>query len=541
MIRNIRIGLRSALAFGVVGICTLILGLFSVSQLSHLNDTTDILTLHRMPAISTVAELRRGILRTQIAVSELSDAKTSQQQRVIQTRIDAIIRDYDVAESAMSDLADNPDSRQLLNEVSQLHNQLTDALPQLFQLTDKGELEASVRYREDTVVPLITKLEVVLDRYDAFQKTMAGRDNDAATQTYLNARNLVYVGIGLTLLAILLLAYFYSRSLIVPLNNAVNVAKQIAAGDLTQKFSDPHRDEAADLLQSLADMQQQLARAISLIGDSSTQLAATSEELSVVTNQSSVIVTQQSDQLGLAATAVSELTSAIEEVARTASATSANAEVMDEKTQSGKGKIGETIKALELLKSDMQDAENSVLVLSENVANISTVLDVIRAIAEQTNLLALNAAIEAARAGDNGRGFAVVADEVRALAHRTQQSTSDIEAMITAVSSETKQTVSKMGRSNDLAHSTLTVANDASAAFEEISVLVSEMNAQNATIASAAEQQAVVAKEVDENLVHIKDLSVQTSAGADQTNASSVELAKLAEHLNELVKRFKIS
>lgn len=278
-----------------------------------------------------------------------------------------------------------------------------------------------------------------------------------------------------------------------------------------------------------------------MIGDSSTQLAATSEELSVVTNQSSTIVTQQSDQLGLAATAVSELTSAIEEVARTASATSANAEVMDEKTQIGKGKIDETIKALELLKSDMQDAENSVLVLSDNVANISTVLDVIRAIAEQTNLLALNAAIEAARAGENGRGFAVVADEVRALAHRTQQSTSDIEAMITAVSSETKQTVSKMGRSNDLAHSTLTVANDASAAFEEISALVSEMNAQNATIASAAEQQAVVAKEVDENLVHIKDLSVQTSAGADQTNASSVELAKLAEHLNELVKRFKIS
>ncbi|MCG6507643.1 methyl-accepting chemotaxis protein, partial [Vibrio parahaemolyticus] len=153
-----------------------------------------------------------------------------------------------------------------------------------------------------------------------------------------------------------LLAYFYSRRLIVPLHNAVNVAKQIAAGDLTQEFSDPHRDEAADLLQSLADMQQQLARAISLIGDSSTQLAAPSEELSVVTNQSSVIVTQQSDQLGLAATAVSELTSAIEEVARTASATSANAEVMDEKTQSGKGKIGETIKALELLKSDMQDA-----------------------------------------------------------------------------------------------------------------------------------------------------------------------------------------
>lgn len=541
MIRNIRIGLRSALAFGVLGACTLILGLFSVSQLSRLNDSTDQLTLQRMPAVATVADLRRGILRTQVAVSELSDAKTQAQQSAIQMRMKAIIKDYDAAELKMSQLASNEDSRNILKEVTLLHGQLTDALPQLFTLTEQGLLDASVRYREDVVVPLIDKIEAVLDRYAQFQIKMVNIDNDAATDTYLVAQKLVYIGIALTILVIVVLAYVYSRSLIVPLSYAVEVAKRIASGDLTQQLSDPHRDEAADMLRALADMQQQLAKAMSMIGDSSTQLAATSEELSVVTHQSSVIVTQQSDQLSLAATAVSELTSAIEEVARTASATSANAEVMDDKTQIGKSKIVETISALELLKMDMQDAENSVLALSDNVANISTVLDVIRAIAEQTNLLALNAAIEAARAGENGRGFAVVADEVRALAHRTQQSTADIETMITAVSSETRQTVSKMGHSNELANSTLTVANDASVAFEEISVLVSEINGQNATVASAAEEQAVVAREVDENLVQIKDLSVQTSAGADQTKASSEELATLAEHLNELVSRFKIA
>ncbi|WJG24096.1 methyl-accepting chemotaxis protein [Vibrio furnissii] len=524
MIRNIRIGLRSALAFGVLGACTLILGLFSVSQLSRLNDSTDQLTLQRMPAVATVADLRRGILRTQVAVSELSDAKTQAQQSAIQTRMKAIIKDYDAAELKMSQLASNEDSRNILKEVTLLHGQLTDALPQLFTLTEQGLLDASVRYREDVVVPLIDKIEAVLDRYAQFQIKMVNIDNDAATDTYLVAQKLVYIGIALTILVIVVLAYVYSRSLIVPLSYAVEVAKRIASGDLTQQLSDPHRDEAADMLRALADMQQQLAKAMSMIGDSSTQLAATSEELSVVTHQSSVIVTQQSDQLSLAATAVSELTSAIEEVARI-----------------GKSKIVETISALELLKMDMQDAENSVLALSDNVANISTVLDVIRAIAEQTNLLALNAAIEAARAGENGRGFAVVADEVRALAHRTQQSTADIETMITAVSSETRQTVSKMGHSNELANSTLTVANDASVAFEEISVLVSEINGQNATVASAAEEQAVVAREVDENLVQIKDLSVQTSAGADQTKASSEELATLAEHLNELVSRFKIA
>ncbi|MCG6228771.1 MCP four helix bundle domain-containing protein [Vibrio furnissii] len=189
MIRNIRIGLRSALAFGVLGACTLILGLFSVSQLSRLNDSTDQLTLQRMPAVATVADLRRGILRTQVAVSELSDAKTQAQQSAIQTRMKAIIKDYDAAELKMSQLASNEDSRNILKEVTLLHGQLTDALPQLFTLTEQGLLDASVRYREDVVVPLIDKIEAVLDRYAQFQIKMVNIDNDAATDTYLVAHN----------------------------------------------------------------------------------------------------------------------------------------------------------------------------------------------------------------------------------------------------------------------------------------------------------------------------------------------------------------
>lgn len=225
MIRNIRIGLRSALAFGVLGACTLILGLFSVSQLSRLNDSTDQLTLQRMPAVATVADLRRGILRTQVAVSELSDAKTQAQQSAIQTRMKAIIKDYDAAELKMSQLASNEDSRNILKEVTLLHGQLTDALPQLFTLTEQGLLDASVRYREDVVVPLIDKIEAVLDRYAQFQIKMVNIDNDAATDTYLVAQKLVYIGIALTILVIVVLAYVYSRSLIVPLSYAVEVAK----------------------------------------------------------------------------------------------------------------------------------------------------------------------------------------------------------------------------------------------------------------------------------------------------------------------------
>ncbi|WP_033928477.1 methyl-accepting chemotaxis protein, partial [Vibrio cholerae] len=192
------------------------------------------------------------------------------------------------------------------------------------------------------------------------------------------------------------------------------------------------------------------------------------------------------------------------------------------------------------LQKEIQESETNVLSLAEKVKSIVSVLSVIQGIAEQTNLLALNAAIEAARAGENGRGFAVVADEVRALAHRTQSSTKEIEEMIGSVRQETEQTVRKMTQSTQLATNTLLIANEAGDAFQEISLLISQISDQNAAVATATEEQATVAKDVDSNILNIRDLSIQTQTGADQTSSSSSELARLAEHLNELVLKFKI-
>ena len=172
--------------------------------------------------------------------------------------------------------------------------------------------------------------------------------------------------------------------------------------------------------------------------------------------------------------------------------------------------------------------------------DISTVLDVIRAIAEQTNLLALKAAIEAARAGDAGRGFAVVADEVRALAHRTQQSTQEIEEMIGGIQQGTDRAVQAMQRSNDQARSTLVVAEAAGEALNQIAAAIATISERNLLVASASEEQAQVAREVDRNLVNIRDLSMQTSAGANQTSAASQELAQLAVGLRTLVTRFSV-
>ena len=178
--------------------------------------------------------------------------------------------------------------------------------------------------------------------------------------------------------------------------------------------------------------------------------------------------------------------------------------------------------------------------MAEQSQEIGKVLDVIRAIAEQTNLLALNAAIEAARAGESGRGFAVVADEVRALAHRTQNSTQEIEQMVSGMRTGASQALASMQASNGRARETRELAQSAGTALGEITSGISEMYERNLVIASAAEEQAQVAREVDRNLVNIRDLSVQSATGAHQTSASSHELSRLAADLSRLVGRFSV-
>jgi methyl-accepting chemotaxis protein len=363
---------------------------------------------------------------------------------------------------------------------------------------------------------------------------------ELAQRQEISAKMVLYSGIALAFIAALLLGLMISRLISRPIATAVVSAQRIASGDLTQSIVSTGKDEAGQLLSALNDMQNSLKSTIQQIASASDQLAGAAEELNTVTDNSSRGLVRQNDEIQQAATAVTEMTSAVEEVAHNAVSTSEASKTTSQQASDGRNKARHAVTAINGATTEIAASTTMVQDLAGQVRDIGKVLDVIRGIAEQTNLLALNAAIEAARAGEQGRGFAVVADEVRALAARTQASTGEIEGMISSVQQSADQAVGAMHKSQTLVTDTQALARQTGEALELIADGIAQINDRNMVIATASEEQAHVAREVDRNLLNIQDLSTQSAAGAHQSKAAAQELSSLAVSFNALVGRFKI-
>lgn len=361
------------------------------------------------------------------------------------------------------------------------------------------------------------------------------RDNDAA-----HAKNMLLVATALALIFGLIAALAITRQIIIPLNQTLQVAERVAAGDLTHNLVSLRRDELGQLQRSMQSMTQGLRELIGGISDGVTQIASAAEELSAVTEQTSAGVNNQKVETDQVATAMNEMAATVQEVARNAEEASEAAVAADQQAREGDKVVGEAIAQIERLAAEVSHSTEAMGELKRESDKIGSVLDVIKSVAQQTNLLALNAAIEAARAGEAGRGFAVVADEVRSLAQRTQKSTEEIEELIVGLQNGTQQVATIMDNSRTLTDSSVELTRRAGGSLESITRTVSAIQAMNQQIAAAAEQQSAVAEEINRSVLNVRDVSDQTSAASEETAASSVELARLGTHLQTLVGRFKV-
>ncbi|MDX9676407.1 methyl-accepting chemotaxis protein [Pseudomonas zeae] len=540
LLRQLNIAPRAALGFALIAVLVALLGVFALGQMSSIRDSEVAVENQWLPSIRGGDEIREIMLR--IRTISLRMALDQDANNIATYRSQMDTRDKELSEkiAAYDKLVDTPEGQQLYDQFKKTFAAYRNGIAQSFALAEQGK-------RDELTRLLLVDMKTVVDGSgkqlndlaDLFAKQVAAESQKSAAH-YENSRTIVSLFIALAALATVALAMMLTRSIVRPLSSAVSAAESVAQGDLTRPIETHGNDEVSRLLKALATMQQNLRETLQGISGSATQLATAADELNAVTLDSTQGLQQQNNEIEQAATAVNQMTAAVEEVARNAVSTSDATRQSSESAHLGQVRVSETATAINALASDVQQTGELVQSLANQSQDIGKVLDVIRAIAEQTNLLALNAAIEAARAGESGRGFAVVADEVRALAYRTQQSTQEIEQMVQGMRSGSSLALDSMQASTARATTTLALAERAGEALQTITASVHEIHERNLVIASAAEEQAQVAREVDRNLVNIRDLSLRSAAGADQTSASSHELSQLANALQGMVRRFQL-
>ncbi|KTC01556.1 chemotaxis protein [Pseudomonas syringae ICMP 11168] len=539
-LRNMNIAPRAFLGFAMIGTLMLILGVFALSQMSKIRSATEVLADSNVPSIKSLDRFAEVSIRLRVLSYRLlvnRDPETQQKTIELMAMRNKQITD---AQAIYEKLISGPDERDLYSQYVQLLGQYRQLEERLKTLTRANNIDELQGLLNNEMVNNSDQMNVVLRKLVDINTAQLNAVKEQASIEYDSAFNMV---IGLLIAATLLtivFAWMLIKSITTPIATALLAAETIAQGNLTKPISIDGSDEAGRLLLAMKTMQDKLRDTLQGISGSATQLASAAEELNAVTDESARGLVQQNDEIEQAATAVNQMTSAVEEVARNATSTSQASRSAATSAGDGRDLVQETVSAIERMSGDVQGTAELIISLANESRDIGKVLDVIRGLADQTNLLALNAAIEAARAGEAGRGFAVVADEVRALAHRTQQSTSEIERMISSIQTGTEQAVSSMRNSTERAESTLNIAKGAGQALNTINSAVEEINERNMVIASAAEEQAQVAREVDRNLVNIRDLSAQSTNGANQTSAASTELSRLAIDLNGMVARFAL-
>ncbi|MEN8177505.1 MAG: methyl-accepting chemotaxis protein [Pseudomonadota bacterium] len=351
---------------------------------------------------------------------------------------------------------------------------------------------------------------------------------------------IVVLGV-ISILVMGVLMWFVSQSVVTPIRKAAEAMEGIASdeGNLAVRMAEDGKDEISKLSQAYNRFAEKTECLVDQVSNTAGSLSMRVEEFTSLAGYTDAGVRKQHEKTTLAATAMTEMSATVHEVAQNSTHTAEAATRVDEQANAGRNVVDKTVDSINTLASEVSRAVEMVKHVEDDSERIGSVLGVIRGIADQTNLLALNAAIEAARAGDQGRGFAVVADEVRTLAQRTQDSTEEIQEMIESLQSGVQQTVSVMETGKQQAANSVEQAGMALDSLNEIALAVDTITAMSSQIATAAEEQSAVAEDINKNIIDITHVADDTANNSAKITESSEEMTQSVEELITQISHFQ--
>ncbi|WP_199243954.1 methyl-accepting chemotaxis protein [Bacterioplanes sanyensis] len=446
-------------------------------------------------------------------------------------------------------LADAIDQiRTLLTQQPQQTAQLAQSFEQYWRSASKlarGMVEGTIDLAElaqqaqqtnqtyDTVTQQLAELRQ--QNYQTFSSEIA--------HTSQQSEDTLKVGaiVAVVMMVLLLSTAWYIATLITRMiNRIVHSLAEMAngEGDLTVRLHTRSGDEIGQLVENFnlfISHLQLLVRAMTNLSDGVSDKASQVFDIALHTRKG---IEHQQAQIAQVATAVTEMSSTADEVARSAEAASDATEQANQRASESQSTLSDNIAAIKTLVNDVQQAQQVIAELAKESQQISEASKTIRGIAEQTNLLALNAAIEAARAGEQGRGFAVVADEVRALAASTEETTSGIHAVTERLNRAMQQAVDVMESSQGNARQVVDQSQQTEQSLAAILEHIATLSHLNTQVATAAEEQSQVAGEITANIVNINEVSDQTVDDASGTSSAAEGLADQADQLRNMVREF---